>query len=172
MGLTNGNITITCPEEAPLRFREGVRIQFLLSRAREQFGPGGITDGEGFEVSEEIDLDAGSYSFRKAAAAGKAYVSKQEVQRWMADVVAEEIQQPSITLESTLAQKGARTHPRTAGLCRLQHKGGTGPESPQRCSPQELGAGWPPGQAAGGHPQGWLACPAQRTASQARPRAV
>ena len=72
MGLTNGNITITCPEEAPLRFREGVQIQFLLSRAREQFGPGGITDGEGFEVSEEIDLDAGSYSFRKAAAAGQS----------------------------------------------------------------------------------------------------
>ena len=70
MGRTKGNITITCPEEAPLRFREGVRLQFVLSRAREQFGPGGIRNEEGFEVSEEIDLDAGSYTYRKAAAAG------------------------------------------------------------------------------------------------------
>ena len=68
MGRTKGNITITCPGKAPLLFREGVQLQYVLSRAREEFGPGGITDGEGFEVSEGTDLDTGSYTYRTAAA--------------------------------------------------------------------------------------------------------
>ena len=52
MGVTTGNVIVTCTGREALPLREGEPVQEELALARQDVGPGKFTDSEGFVVTE------------------------------------------------------------------------------------------------------------------------
>lgn len=64
MGETRGAVTLTCAGKGQLRFRQGEPLQVGLWHVSAAFGPGKLIDREGFVVTEQSSLAAGTYEYR------------------------------------------------------------------------------------------------------------
>ena len=62
------DITLVC-DSAVLKFRAGTSSKAILARARDKWGPGMVTDKEGYEVTDESPvLVPDQYEYQRSSA--------------------------------------------------------------------------------------------------------
>ena len=76
------DIILVC-DSANLKFRVATSSKAILERARDKWGPGMITDNEGYEVTDESPvLVTDQYEYQRASASKTSVLKGKLVARW------------------------------------------------------------------------------------------